>query len=560
MDFGQIAILFVTATILGVLSLLFKQPLIVGYMVAGALLSKFNLVPDSTQLESLGQIGVTLLLFLLGLEMNLKEIATVGKASLATGVGQIVIAFFVNLMLCLLLGFGVVAGAFIAIALTFSSTIIIIKLLSEKKDLRSLYGRISVGYLLVQDFVAIMILILLSSVSAGSLGFFGYMAILLKAFLLYFATWIVARRVLSLLLDRVVGKSSELTFIFSISWAFGVAAFSYYILGFSLEIGGFLAGLALSATSEHLQIAGRTKPLRDFFLTIFFLILGARIGITPGFLALLPKALLLSVSVLILNPLIVMTIMSFLGYKRRTSFMASLATAQISEFSLIIVTLGAGLGYLTSQHVSLVTLIGVITMTTSTYLILGANGIFKKLSHFLVIFEKKVTREGAVLTKTNIKNHIVLVGCDRTGETILPYLKVNYAGKFVVVDFNPLVFTSLASQKVPVIFGDIEDQDILEASNLAQSKFIISTTSDMESNLTILEYLRTNSLDLFTLFTAASREDGLRLYEKGASFVLVPEVVAGDHIKHLLRNYAGDPVRLSKLGKAQFNKLVFQKS
>lgn len=411
-------------------------------------------------------------------------------------------------------------------------------------------------FLLIQDFFAMLILMYLSSLGKSGGGFISYTFIFAKATILFYLTWILSKKVLPKLIDKIVGKSTELTFIFSIAWAMGIAIFAANGLGFTLEIGGFLAGIALSGTNEHLQIAARARPLRDFFLTIFFLLLGVRMGASDNLLSVFPYALILSLFVLLVNPLIVMAIMGFMGYKKRTSFFTSLSTAQISEFSLIIVSMGAYLGHLTAVHVSLVTLVGVFTMTISTYMILGAGRIYQKLSPYLQIFERKVTREGVYLSKTNLKNHIVLVGCDQTGKIILRYIKNFFEGKFVVVDFNPSVFNKLSTDKTPLIFGDIEDSEILEAANVKDASIIISTISDLPANLVILEFIKKANISLKSVFTAASREEGIKLYEKGATFVLVPEMIAGDYIKQLLRVFDSDTSKFVKQGKNHFNRLI----
>lgn len=556
MEFSQITLLLVFASVFGIIAVSLKQPLVLGYIVGGVLLAKFNLIPQSPVFDSFGAIGVTLLLFLLGLEMNLKELPSVGRASISIGILQIILTSFLGFIICFMLGFSPVAALYIAIALTFSSTIVIVKLLSEKKDLGSLYGRISVGILLVQDFFAILILMFLSSSGKMGGGLVGYGFVFAKAFALFYLTWALSKKILPKLMDKVVSKSVELTFIFSIAWALGVAAFSAYVLDFTLEIGGFLAGLSLSGTSERLQVGTRARPLRDFFLTIFFLLLGFRLGGTSNMVAILPQALTLSVFVLIFKPIIIMGIMGYLGYNKRTSFFTSLSTAQISEFSLIIISLGAFLGNLPTTYVSLIIIVGVITMTLSTYMILGAGKIYHLVAPRLQIFEKKVTKEAAFLFTTDIRNHAVLVGCDRTGKLLLNYLKKYWMNKYVVVDFNPSVFRKLTTNKLPVIFGDIEDLEILEAANIRNSRLIISTISDLSANLVVLEYLKSTRSHITSIFTAGTRSEGIKLYEKGASFVIVPEMVAGDFIKHTLKIFDVDTSKFMKLGRDHFDRLI----
>lgn len=557
MEFSQIAVLLAIAGAFGIVARFFRQPLLIGYLLAGLFLGITGIISDTETVSSLGQIGVTLLLFLLGLEMKLADLPSIGKVALMTGIGQIAFTSTIGFFLARILGFGVLPSVYIAIALTFSSTIIMVKLLSEKKDLSSLYGKIAVGFLLVQDFVAIAILMFLSSVGKGDAGVIQYLYIAIKAIILFIVVWILSKRLLPTIFDRFIASSPELLFIVSIAWALGFASLVAGPIGFTLEIGGFLAGLALSNLPEHFQIASRTRPLRDFFLTLFFLYLGTQLVVGAGALSVLPSAVLFSLFVLIGNPLIVLTIMGFLGYKKRTSFLAGLTVAQISEFSLIIVIMGSSLGHISQEHVAMVVMVGVITMTISTYLILGADKIYRHIKKYLSVFERGGKREKAYVMESKLENHIILVGCDRTGKTIAVYL-LKRNTPFLVVDFNPDVFTKLTAENIPVIFGDITDDEIIEASNLEKARMVISTTSNLEDNLTLIAYLKSIRNAPASVFTASMRNEAVKLYEAGAKYVIVPDVVAGDHIKHILRAYGTKGKRLAKAGKLHFNRLIFK--
>lgn len=557
MEFSQIAILLVVAGVFGVIARLFKQPLLIGYLFAGIFLGLTGLITDTQTLSGLAQIGVTLLLFLLGLEMNIRDLPTIGKVALLTGIGQIVFTSLIGFLIASALGFGFLPAVYIAMALTFSSTIIMVKLLSEKKDLGSLYGRIAVGFLLVQDFVAVVILMFLSGLGRGGRSPVEYGLIAVKALILFGLIWILSKKVLPNIFEKIIAQSHELLFIVSIAWALGVASFVAGPLGFTLEIGGFLAGLALSNMPEHLQIAARTRPLRDFFLTIFFLLLGTSL-VTPGaILGLLLPALLLSAFVLVGNPIIVMSIMGFLGYKKRTSFMAGLTVAQISEFSFILMAMGQGLGHLLGAHTTLVILVGVITMTTSTYLILHADKIYPKIKNYLSIFERSNTKEAALLKPKNMKGHIVLVGSHNSGKTLAAYF-YRKNNDFLVVDFNPKVFESLTAAKIPVVFGDINDPEIMEAASLDKARTVISTISNFTDNLTLLEYLVGMHPKPVSVFSAQTRNEAIKLYERGATYVVVPEIVTGEYIRHLFEIPGMGKSRLRRMGKGHFNRLLFK--
>jgi Kef-type K+ transport system membrane component KefB len=553
-DFAQIAALLVVAGVFGIFAKLFKQPLLIGYLFAGLFLAFTGVVTESQSLQSLGQVGVTLLLFLLGLEMNVSDIPEIGKTALVTGLGQIFFTSGLGFIIAYLIGFGLLPSVYIAVALTFSSTIIMVKLLSEKKDLSSLYGRIAVGFLLIQDFVAILILMFLSSLGKGEQTYAQYLFTGAKAVVLITFTVFLSKKIIPYIFDKLIATSQELLFIVSIAWALGFASFVAGPLGFTLEIGGFLAGLALSNLGEHHQVASKTRSLRDFFLTIFFLLLGMQMVVDVGFSEIIAPAVLFSLFVLVGNPLIVLVIMGILGYKKRTSFLAGLTVAQISEFSLILMSMGLSLGHVGENEVAMVVLVGVVTMTISTYMITGSEELYKKLQNYLSIFEREKPRERALVKKLEKSGHIVLIGADRTGSIIKKYLR-NKEKQFVVIDYNPKIFNRLTADNIPVIFGDVADKEILEASGIDKADMIISTIPSLEDNLTVLEEVK-EIRDMTTIFTAQMKSEAIRLYENGASYVTVPDVIAGEHIRHVLSHHGKKKGRIEKLGKANFERLL----
>ncbi len=554
MEFSQLTIILVIASLFGLLANFLKQPLIVGYIFAGLLIGFSNLLKDYNIFYNLGQIGVTFLLFLMGIEMNLSEISSIGIPAFLTGLGQIIFTSIIGFFLCLFLGFDVLPSFYISVALTFSSTIIMVKLLSEKKDLRSLYGRISVGFLLFQDFVAILILIFLTgtgkNLSISNLAF-----IFLKALFLFLLVIIVSRKIVPIFFTKFTKGSWEIIFLLSVAWALGFATFVQNQLGFTIEIGGFLAGISLSTLLEHLQIANKTRPLRDFFLTIFFVILGTQLVFDLNSLDVIVPSIILSAFVLVGNPLIVLIIMGFLRYRKRTSFLAGLTVAQISEFSIILMNASYKLGYVDSSHVAIVTIVGVITMTISTYLILEGDRIYLKIKRFLNIFERKESIEKFYSKDIVVKDHILLVGCDRSGRILLNYLKKKEAD-FIVVDFNPVVFKNLSAEKVPIVFGDINDDEVQELAGLKEAKVIISTINNLTDNILILETVAKLKHKPKTIFVQSSREEALRLYDLGASYVVVPELAAGENIRYILKNYVFAKKDLEKAGRNHFDKLL----
>lgn len=534
--FSQLATLVVLAAVVGVAMNKLRQPAILGYILAGVIASTFNLIQHQTgeTVSVFGEIGVTLLLFLVGMELSWPKLKIVGKAAVSTGIGQIVFTTMGGILLALVLGFEWLTSVYIAIALTFSSTIIIVKLLSEKNDLHSLHGRIAVGMLLVQDFAAILILVLLSSLELGELSVWSIVQLLIKFGLLAFVVFISTRYLIPGLV-KIAAHSTELLFLSSAAWGIGLAAFlAWEPIGFSIEVGGFVAGITLAGSIEQHQILSRLRPLRDFFIMLFFVYLGSKLTFSDLGNFWLPT-LVFSIFVLLGNPLIVIFIMRSLNYRARTSFMTSLTVAQISEFSLIVIAAGQKLGHIPDNILGLVTVVGALTMTGSTYMILGAENIWKNHSRWLKKIEKPNSRDLEFKPDQLWQNHVVLIGCHRTGWTIWQRLKKK-GQRVLIIDFNPDNVRQLARQGADVLYGDIEDIDNLELAHIDKAKVVISTVIDHEATLMLLEYLKDHPhrRSLSVIVTAGYPDEAKKLYQAGADYVVVPRWITGVHLGDLL--------------------------
>lgn len=558
MNFSEVSLLIVIAAIFGIIAKFLRQPILIGFLFSGFALSLMGLLSDHHLLDNLGKIGVTLLLFLVGLEMNFKDIKSVGKTALATGIGQIVFTSVVGFLISTLLGFSVISSIYIAVALTFSSTIIIVKLLSEKDDVNSLYGKISVGFLLVQDFVAILILLFLAGLKEGDFGIAQFAILSLKSIALFASVWYLSKSILPKLFFKLVGDSQELMFIVSIAWALGIASLVGGPLKFSFEIGGFLAGLALSSVPDSINISSKTKSLRDFFLTIFFISLGGQL-VVGNLNEILGSSIIFSLFVLIGNPLIVMLIMGVLGHKSRTSFLASVTVAQISEFSFILMSMGKSLGHISDSELSMIVLVGAITMTGSTYLILGSDKLYLKLKNLLKIFERKNTTEVISSNEQDLSDHVVLVGCDKIGSSIVNFLRKR-EHPFVVVDFNPSIFDHLTSENINVLLGDITDNEIFNLTKIDKAKLVISTVPNLTENLFLVRSIKNLKEKPIFIASSNNKQDTIKLYEEGVDYVLNPDLIAGEFLRHIFKNYGLGSTRISKIGKAHFNRLLMAKS
>jgi Kef-type K+ transport system membrane component KefB/voltage-gated potassium channel Kch len=542
--FIEITLVLILAGAIAYMVSLLKQPSIVAYIITGLIVGPLGYykLHNGTALSGLAQIGITLLLFMVGLELDVTQLKKLGKNVLLAGMGQVVVTSAVGFGILRLLGFTTTSSLFIAPALTFSSTIIVVKLLSEKRDLQSLYGKLVIGIFLTQDLVSIIILIGLSTLSpAGSLYsslpvWQNIIMVCVRALILVLITMWLSAKVFPKVLKHI-GKNDELLLLFALAWALGLAAFvSAPFMGFSLEIGGFLAGLSLAQTGVHYEISSRIKPIRDFFIIIFFVVLGSGLVFTHLSILLLPAAIL-SLFVLVGNPLIIMLLLGLLGYKPRTSFFAGVTVAQISEFSLILVALGYELGFLQAGEVGLVTMIGIITISLSSYMIQYAGRIYEYLKPWLAVFDFRKGFAEKHLAIGTIKNHIVLIGAHRLGHHLIEAL-IKQKSPFIIIDFNPEVVEHYIEQGLPAICGDITDSYIQEQAHIESAKLIISTVPDYSDNLALLEAVKkitsTRRIKPKLIFMAQDEEEIKALYKQDIDYVVSPHFMGGLHLAKIL--------------------------
>jgi|TARA_B100000315_G_scaffold200447_1_gene192636 Kef-type K+ transport system membrane component KefB/Trk K+ transport system NAD-binding subunit len=530
--FIQLGIILFTAFIVSYIVRTFKQPIVIGYIIAGMIISPYIISFGASQetLDLFSQFGIAFLLFMVGLHMNPKVIKEIGATSLIIGIVQIALTFALGFFVSLMLGFDNITSAFIGIALAFSSTIIIMKLLSDKKQIDSLYGKISIGILIIQDVVAIAVLMLISSVSSGDsfgslavTGLLGGGGLILILFL--FGFFVLPKII------RKIAQSQEILFLFSITWAFVVAALFSYI-GFSIEIGALIAGVVLSISPYTMEISSKIRPLRDFFLIIFFIILGFNIPVL-SINSIIVNALIFSGIALIFKPIILMSLTAMLGYTKRTNFLVGTTLGQISEFSLIVLGLGVSAGLISGEILSTLTLTGVITITISTYMIIYSNEFYKKMSNFVSIFERKEVRKKP---KTIKKYEAILFGYNRIGFSILRKLK-KIRKKYLVVDFNPDVISTLSKFRVPCIYGDAYDSDFLDELSLEKIKLMASTIPDFETNMILVESIRHVNPNAIIIVRANEVKEAFELYNKGASYVLTPYFLGGEYVAKMIGKF-----------------------
>lgn len=528
--FTEISILLGFSAGVALLMRRMGQPLIIGYILTGILVGPagFGLVHSTETIEVLGSFGITLLLFIVGLNLNPKEIKEVGRISLMTGIGQIAFTSMIGFGLARMLGFAPVAAFYIAVALTFSSTIIILKLLTDKKEQNKLYGKIAIGFLLVQDIVAAFALLAVSAVGAGGLSYGALLLLGLKGVALFAGVALVSLFVIRRL-TVFLSRSQELLFLFAIAWGFGVATLSYE-MGFSLEVGALFAGVALASMPYAQEVGARLRPLRDFFIVVFFIALGAGLNIT-GISSLAWQAAVLSLLLLIGNPIIVMTIMGAMGYTKRTGFKAGLTVAQIGEFSIIFMLLGQRHGQVGESAVALVTIVGIITIAISSYMITYSDRLYTLLERYLGLFERNNLKKEQ---DSHRRHEAILLGYRRGGSKFIKLFK-NLGKEYVVIDYDPDAISRMHNQSVPYVYGDATDVELLEEIGLEKVQLIISNITHFGTNAGLLKLLERSNHRAVSICHADTVEEANRLYGLGATYVMLPHYIGSDQISMFIK-------------------------
>ena len=528
--FIELSLVLAATGIISAITRLLRQPLIIGYIVSGLLLGPyfFDIVQSEETFSNFSRFGIALLLFVVGLGLNPKVIKEVGKASLVVGAGQILFTSGFGFLICNLLGFDMVTSFFVAVALTFSSTIIVLKILNDKKETNQLYGKVGVGLLLVQDLVAsIMLLFVARTNQTGPI--LPQLSMTAGFVILIICGLFIAQAYILPKLKNFLSNSQEFLFNFALAWGFGIASL-FALAGLSIEVGAFFAGVVLATQPYAQEVSSRMRPLRDFFILIFFIILGVQLQI-DDILGLLPEAIALSAFVLIGNPLIVMTMMGIQGYTKKTSFKLGLTVAQISEFSLIFILLAHSVGSVDGKIVSLVTLVGLITIALSTYMMLFDNTLYSWFEKYLSLFERREIRK---VDKPDQKFDVILFGYSRGGqELVRTFRKLNKS--FIVIDYDPEAADDLIDDRIPFVYGDMGDLEFLNGINIEEAKVIVSTVSDSANNLFIVQQARQRNSHAIVIAHSDSPEEAAHLYEEGATYVMMPHYIGSERISHMLR-------------------------
>lgn len=543
----ELALIMGIAAILALIGRAIKQPPIIAYLITGILIGPlvFNMMGSTEMIHTFARMGVAFLLFIVGLNLDFRELKGIGKVSLLAGSTEILLVSGISFLIAIAIGLAYTPAIYLALALAFSSTVVVVKLLSDKNELETLHGRIALGILIVEDFVAAFLLMVVPVLGVGDFTTvviqIGLSLSLIVGVFLF--AYLIFPKVLA-----IAAKSQEVLFLFGISWALLIAVlFDHW--GFSMEIGALLAGMALASSKYSLEIKGKIKGVMDFFVVLFFVFFGAQL-VGPITSELIIQASIFSAFILLGKPLIIMSIMKTIGYKKRTNFFTGTSLAQISEFSLILILLGFTLGIVNQELFSLAILIALITITLSSYSIHFSKPIYKFLSPMLTIFEGHKHELG--LGKKFGKHDIILLGYNRIGFNLLKAFEKTKK-KYLVIDYNPKTVLSLSKKGINCIYGDVNDLEMLRSVHITKAKIIISTIPDLEANMEVMDMLKDKKIIFIP--TSHTISNTKKLYSAGASYVIMPHFLGGHFVAQMLVRDKFSKKKLAKEGEKQKKEL-----
>lgn len=532
--FLQLAAVLAVAAGVSIVMRILRQPLIIGYILSGIICgpSLFNLIHNHEAFESFSQIGIALLLFIVGLGLNVAVIRSTGK--------PVFLVFILNVLFVGAFGFG--AGRFfdmppveamlVGLALVFSSTIVVVKSLVDKRQQHRLYGQIAIGVLLVEDIAATIMLVVLAAANTGGSSEAMFSLLGKGALLgggLTFVGWFVLSRMV-----RFFAKNQEFLFTFALAWAFSVAAI-FELAGFSLEVGALFAGVSLASLPYAQEISTRLKPLRDFFLLLFFISLGGTITLGNLSSAIVPALVFTAIAIFI-KPFSVSTGLGLLGYTKQTGFKVGAHLSQTSEFSIIMLTLAVAEGFVTTDTVGIITLTTFLTIGISTYLMKYDEQLYHVFAKFLSVFERRnVLKEGG----KSPDYRLFLFGYHKGGHEFVNTFR-EMRKKYVVVDYDPEVIDTLERQHITHVYGDATDYELLEELGIAKAEMVVSIIPGFTTNRELLKYYLSKNPDGIFICHANDYDNAAELYNLGASYVMLPRFIGNEKMSAFIRQHGNN--------------------
>lgn len=529
----DIGLSIVTANFFAYIAKTLKQPLILAYIVAGILIGPvgLGLIKDEHSVRVLSDLGLAFLMFIIGLEIDLRKLMEAGRVVIIAGITQVLLCGALGFEVASWLGYKGLTAGYIAAAFAFSSTMIAVKILSDKSELDTIAGRITLGILLLQDVISIFVLALQSNITNPSILPIAFS--FAKGIALVLGAGLTTKYVLPRLF-RFVAKLPEILLISTISWCF-VVSWLAMKADFSIAMGAMIAGVSMSSFPYNLDVIAKIRALRDFFVTLFFVSLGMQIVVSSS--SVIISAAIISIFVILSRFVTVIPVLKALKYGYRFGILTSISISQISEFSLVIVSVGYGLGHISKDIVSLTAIILIITSTISTYMTLNNHRI---TGFFLDILGKIGLKEGdsaEAATADHKGKSLILLGCHRIGSSLIESIKDRYQD-FLVVDFSPEVDARLRTLNIPFLYGDISHQDTIEEMEIQRAKVIVSSISDDflrgTDNLRLLKQIKRLNPNARVIVTAETIKKAVEMYKAGADYVLIPRILSANYLLEII--------------------------
>lgn len=530
---NDLAICIVAAWVFSVLGQVLKQPLLLAYLVAGFVVGPvgMGLVHDRESIATISQIGLILLLFMIGLEIDLKKILGMGKLIMVTSAAQILGSSLLGVIFFRGLGFSLGGGSFdalyLGVAIALSSTVIIVKVLYEKRELDTLAGRLTLGVLVLQDLAAIIFLAIQPNLAGAGAG---TLLLSLGKVILLVAIAFTASKYALPPLFRSVARVPEVVLVGAIAWCFLMAG-AAGALSLSHEMGALVAGVAISTFPYALDVGAKVTSLRDFFITLFFVALGMAIPApTPSAIG---WAMVISLFVVLTRLFTVFPPLYLMKQGFRVSLLPAINLSQVSELSLVILTLGITLKHISPETQGVMAYSFVLLGIASSYAIAWNNNILLKVAPSLQkLGLRDLEEHTGFLTKPHAKPRIFLLGFFWTASSLLEELTRHapeILPELVVIDFNPNVNAELKKRGIHVIYGDISQRDTLIHAHISEAEIIVCSLPNSilkgATNLKLLRQLRELNPSAKIIMHAELFSHVPNLYQAGADYVSVPRLI-----------------------------------
>ncbi len=529
----DLALIIIAGTSIGCIARALKQPIIVSYLLAGIVIGPagLKLIANSADILLFAELGVAFLLFAVGIETDIAKMIRMKGTIIGGALLQVALTTGLVFLIMQFFALPFMESVYLGLILAFSSTVIVVKILTSRNEVSTLHGRLIIGFAVVQDSLAVLLLPLLAKPET-IMQFSVAASFALSVFSLFALAYLLNRFVLPRVL-AFFADTSELFFLIIVTVAF-LFIYLSVLFDFSIAVGAFIGGISLSSLPYNVEASNKIRGLRDFFSTIFFVSIGMQIG--PGIAGMpLPVLLIMLAVVYFLNPLIYFLIGLFAGYGGRIAFTIGMALGQASEFSFILASQALRLGQMSQSTYSAALVVIAISMMTTPYLVENSNFIYNRVEHLLNRFiapakrerlRKKLLRLEKLPHKKSMEQHVILVGAGVFGIGLVNLLK--HYGTFVVVDHNPHVITDLIKKGRHAIYGTTDNEEVWDKVSLGNARLLIITIPNVKEASKLIKLARKRNPKIKIFARAHYYCDALALYREGADLVYMPHVVGSN--------------------------------